>query len=263
MEDRKASIPMEVVDTDGNICSDIKVVLNKWKSDYSALLNQRDLNTCMSNFSSHADTGLQTKDTFNDFLLTEPISYQETLHAVETAKKGKSAGFDNLPVEAFLNKCSALFLFHMFDFCFKFGKTPDIWNKIINNPIPKSKMADHRDPLSYRGIALASVSYKLYCNILNDRLTQWVDDNDLLADEQNGFRKQRSTVDQLSTLTNIIDVRKRLKKSTFCAFIDFKKAYDTINRDVLWKKNLGILVWQKICVMLLNQFIQMSCVQLE
>ena len=53
------------------------------------------------------------------------------------------------------------------------------------------------------------MSYKLYCNILNDRLTQWVDDNDLLADEQNGFRKERSTVDQLSSLTNIIEVRKR------------------------------------------------------
>jgi hypothetical protein len=62
-------------------------------------------------------------------------------------------------------------------------------------------MADARDPLCYRGIALASVSYKLHCNILNDRLTQWVDDNDLLADEQNGFRKERSTVDQLSSLT--------------------------------------------------------------
>jgi hypothetical protein len=34
------------------------------------------------------------------------------------------------------------------------------------------------------------------------RLAQWVDDNNLLADEQNGFRKGRSTIYQLSTLTN-------------------------------------------------------------
>jgi hypothetical protein len=67
------------------------------------------------------------------------------------------------------------------------------------------------------------VSYKLYCNILNDRLTQWVDDNDLLADERNGFRKERSTVDQLYSLTNIIEVMKKLRKSSFCAIIDFKK----------------------------------------
>ena len=68
-----------------------------------------------------------------------------------------------------------------------------------NQSIPK---ADPRDPLCYRGIALAYASYKLYCNILNERLAQWVDDNNLLVDEQNGFRKGRSTIDQLSTLTN-------------------------------------------------------------
>jgi hypothetical protein len=40
----------------------------------------------------------------------------------------------------------------------------------------------------------------------------------------------RSSVDQIASLTNIIDVRKKLRISTFCAFIDFKKAYDAIDR---------------------------------
>ena len=41
---------------------------------------------------------------------------------------------------------------------------------------------------------------------------------------------------------NIIDTRKKLKTSTFCAFIDFKKAYDTINRSILWERlsDIGI-----------------------
>ena len=41
---------------------------------------------------------------------------------------------------------------------------------------------------------------------------------------------------------NIIDTRKKFKKSTFCAFIDFKKNYDTINRSILWKRlsDIGI-----------------------
>ncbi|MCG7891260.1 MAG: reverse transcriptase family protein, partial [Candidatus Thiodiazotropha endolucinida] len=66
--------------------------------------------------------------------------------------------------------------------------------------------------------------------------------NSIIVDEQNGFRKNRSTIDHLSTLTNIIDARKKMKQSTFAAFIDFRKAYDYINRDILWKKlfNLGI-----------------------
>ena len=85
-----------------------------------------------------------------------------------------------------------------------------------NQSIPK---ADPRDPLCYRGIALAYASYKLYCNILNERLAQWVHDNNLLADEQNGFRKGRSTIYQLSTLTNkdnnnITELRKILQNES-------------------------------------------------
>ena len=94
---------------------------------------------------------------------------------------------------------------------------------------------DPRDPLSYRGIALASSVYKIYCSVINERLSRWVEDNDKVTDEQNGFRRKRSTIDHVSSLTSLIETRKKLKKSTFCAFIDFKKAYDSINREQLWQ----------------------------
>ena len=63
--------------------------------------------------------------------------------------------------------------------------------------------------------------YKLYCHILNSRLSKWAEVNTKVADEQNGFRKGRSTIDQIMSLTNTVDTRKKLRKSTFCAFIDF------------------------------------------
>jgi hypothetical protein len=78
-------------------------------------------------------------DTFSDFILTEPISFAETISVIEKAKKGQSAGYDDLPAEAFINNCSALFLHHIFDFCFRFQKIPDVWNKIVINPIPNSQ----------------------------------------------------------------------------------------------------------------------------
>jgi hypothetical protein len=64
----------------------------------------------------------------------------------------------------------------------------------------------------------------------------------MLEDEQNGFRKRRSTIDQLSTLTNIVETRLKSKRSTFVAYINFSKAYDSVNRDILWKKlaNVGV-----------------------
>ena len=124
----------------------------------------------------------------------------------------------------------------MFNVCFDSGCVLSNWGKGIINPIPKSNTADPRDPLSYRGITLAPATYKLYCSILNERLSKWINRNDVLVDEQNGFRKTRCTIDHVSSLTNLIETRQKLKLSTFAAFIDFKKAYDSINQTLLWKR---------------------------
>ena len=66
--------------------------------------------------------------------------------------------------------------------------------------------------------------YKIYCSFINKRLSNWIESNDKLVDEQNGFRKGRSTNDQISALTNIIETRQKRKLSTFAEFIDFKKS---------------------------------------
>ena len=53
---------------------------------------------------------------------------------------------------------------------------------------------------------------------------------------RDGAQSINCTIDQLLALTNLVDIRKKLKQSTFTAFVDFKKAYDFINRDKLWKR---------------------------
>ena len=65
--------------------------------------------------------------------------------------------------------------------------------------------------------------YKLYCSILDRRLIIWAESNFKIIDEQNGFRKGRSPVGQLSSLTSIIETietRQKKKLPTYCAFID-------------------------------------------
>ena len=55
----------------------------------------------------------------------------------------------------------------------------------------------------------------------------------ILVEEQNGFRKGRSTIDQISSLSNILNTRKINRLSTYCAFIDFNKPYDYVDKDIL------------------------------
>ena len=164
------------------------------------------------------------------------ITMQEVRQGLKRMKKGKAVGFDEIPSEVLYSEHCIAFLRKLFSKCFETGKVPSSWGKGIINPIQKTSCDDSRDPSNYRGITITSSVYKLYCNILNERLSQWVENNNKLTDSQNGFRKTRSTIDQLSTLTNIIETRKLQKKQTFVCFVDFRKAYDTINRNILWQK---------------------------
>ena len=72
--------------------------------------------------------------------------------------------------------------------------------------------------------------------MLNNRLESWASQNNLLCDEQNGFRAGGNCIDLLSTLSNLAEYKIKSKKYLFVAFIDFFKAYDRINRDLHWSK---------------------------
>ena len=161
---------------------------------------------------------------------------------VDEAKKGNAVGIDEIPSKVLKNDTLFFFLRVLFNVCFHSRSAPSVWSKSTINPTPKSSQSDPRDLLSYRGIILVSSMYNMYSAVLNNRLSKWAEHNNKLADEQNGIRKTRRTIDQLTSLTNIIDTRKKLKLSTFCAFIDFRKAYDYINRTKLWNRlgDIGI-----------------------
>lgn len=178
---------------------------------------------------------------------------------MERAKLNKAAGVDQIPSEVLKNHASVLVLHSLFNVCFETGQVPTTWSRSIINPIPKSGNKDKRDPMSYRGITLASTMYKIYSSILNERIVKWTDDNDLIVEEQNGFRKKRSTVDHISSLTNVIETRKKSKKSTFCAFIDFRKAFDSIDRNLLWHKLSDIGMSTKMLSALKSLYSDISC----
>ena len=122
--------------------------------------------------------------------------------------------------------------------CFTTGKVPSAWLKGVVKPIPKSSTNDPLVPLNYRGICLLPTISKMYTDMLNRRLMLFCDINDLLNDEQNGFRKDRSCGDHLYGLTSIVRNRMNKKMDTFAAFIDFRKAFDFVDRNLLLYKLL-------------------------
>ena len=88
----------------------------------------------------------------------------------------------------------------------------------------------------YRGITLLSCIGKLFTGILNTRLNKWAEKNNVFDKYQYGFRENKSTVDALFILQNIVDVLFEKNKCLFVSFIDLRKAFDSANHQALWFK---------------------------
>ena len=109
--------------------------------------------------------------------------------------------------------------------------------KVDIKPIYKNK-GDKMDPKNYRPITILSCLGKLFTAVLSERLTKYFDDFFILNENQCGFRKGYSTLDNLFVLFNFFEILKNKKNKMFCAFIDFEKAFDKVWRDGLWYKLL-------------------------
>jgi hypothetical protein len=102
-------------------------------------------------------------------------------------------------------------------------------------PLFKNKGSKY-DPNSYRGVTLISCISKVFSAVLNNRLTKFSDEFELITYAQAGFRKGFPTNDNISILHALISIYFSFGKKLFCSFIDFKSAFDTVWRIGLWQK---------------------------
>ena len=117
----------------------------------------------------------------------------------------------------------------LFNYVFDNEVWPDRWSQGII--IPLHKQDSPTNPGNYRPITLLSIMQKLFGYIMNQRLMKWSEAHSKLSDAQGGFRWDRSTVDQILILREILQIRKEEKLETIATFIDIRKAYDKIWRE--------------------------------
>ena len=77
---------------------------------------------------------------------------------------------------------------------------------------------------------------KLYSNILDNRLRPWTEENNIINENQFGFRENKSTIDCLYILQAIVNRQLNKKKKIYCTFVDFKNAFDLVYRNGIWFK---------------------------
>ncbi len=227
----------DIVDEDGNVITDETLKTERWRQYFDELLNDGRNEMTDSNFNTEKiDKPDELLNQLHQQVLNRKISVDEVKRALQETKNGKAPGYDEIPAEILRCGNMPYILCNLFNVCFNTGNIPAAWRKSIITPIPKPGNTIHNEPKHFRGITLACTMYKVYCSVLNTRISTWAEETGILHDEQNGFRKSRSCIDHLSTLTTIVETRKSLNQQTFAAFIDFSKAYDTIDRRRLWGK---------------------------
>ena len=263
----------------GEISYEYETILRKWKDDFSNLLlneisdlfleNTRklleDWEDQMENMNIDTDNNSTQNQTVDqsDILLNTEISIEELNSALKSAKANKATGIDNLPNE--ILKCERIkeLILKLFQKCFESGTLPSMWNLSIIHPILK-KGKDYRDPLSYRSISLMSTVAKIFNSLICERLTEFLDSNELLCEEQNGFRKLRSCVDHIYNLYTVLREQKNNNLPTFLCYVDFAKAFDSVNHDLLFAKLLSIGVMGKIYKVIKSMYEKLkSCVKID
>ena len=95
---------------------------------------------------------------------------------------------------------------------------------------------------------------KLFTAVVNEHLTSYLESTGTIGDEQGGFRAGCSTLDHIFVLHNIIQVYTAHKKKLYCAFIDYKKAFDMVDRCSLWSKLIAAGINGKVLTVIYNLY---------
>ena len=168
-----------------------------------------------------------------DPILDRAITVEEVEKSIKHLKKGKSPGEDYILSE-FIDYGKEHFKQILADLLNKLyvnGYFPEKWSTGVIVPIYKK--GDKSDPSNYRGITLTSSMSKLMTYLLNERLLQWLDYHKLSSQHQFAYKPGYSTIDAVYVLQSVIAQNKPV---TFCAFIDFSKAFDKVVRSILYNK---------------------------
>ena len=83
---------------------------------------------------------------------------------------------------------------------------------------------------------MTSIFSRTYSHILDNCLRTWAEDINILNVCQFGFMQNKSNIDCLFILQSIVNNQLYRKKKLYCAFIDFKKAFDLVYRNGIWYK---------------------------
>ncbi|KAL1447078.1 hypothetical protein WDU94_005521 [Cyamophila willieti] len=220
---------LNIIETKEGTCLKSKAEqLVRWKEHFDNLLNQdAQLELQELQISLHQKTS-------SDLIINdEPPTEAEIVKALSQLKNNKSPGEDLITAELLKGgeHITVNILHLLFDKIWSEKTLPEDWKH--STVVPIHKKGSKRKCDNFRGISLLAVTGKLLSRILYNRIFPLIES--YIDDTQCGFRGGHSTIDMVFAARQTIE--KTLEQDThICiAFVDISKAFDSVNRDALFK----------------------------
>ena len=222
MRDSGKKAPLYLKNKNGDLIGSSEGKLSRWMEHFDEVLNGE-------NDQEHDEIEEVNKD--EQTIIREPTD-REIEEECKKLKNNRSCGENGIPAEI-LKHVGGNYkqrLCALIRKIWSMEQMPQQWKCALICPIPKK--GDRRECENYRGISLLDVSYKLIARVIRNRLRTY--HNRLVGEYQGGFREGRSTTDQIFTLKMIQSQAYEQNLSLHVLFVDFMKAYDSVDRSKLY-----------------------------
>jgi ribonuclease HI len=214
------------------------------KTSNSQNFNEKFLNHIKENNLENNPSRIEGNYNVELKIINEIFNLNELKQAIRSAKNNKSPGDDRIPYELLkhLHKNALRTLLSFYNELWSEGIVPSDWNHAIILPLLKPNK-DATKPESYRPISLTATLCKVMEKMVANRLQWYLEKNNLITLNQSGFRKHKSTIDQILKLQDTILKKLKNKEQVLAIFIDFERAYDMLHVPTLLQKlqKLGIV----------------------
>lgn len=204
--------------------------------------------------SSELDNSDKDNNQISSFVLLDTC-HKEVENTLMSLDSGSAPGWDGIPTH-FLKQAKEIvvpLICDLANLCFRTGVFPYVLKRSIVTPVYKS--GDRDDANSYRPIAVLSSISKIIEKLINSRIISYLNKYNILSSSQYGFRKGMSTQDAIMELTSTIT--KEVDKGNKCltAFLDLKKAFDTVSIPILIRR-LNCAGFRGFALSLLSSYLQ-------
>ncbi|BHF66062.1 hypothetical protein SprV_0200907600 [Sparganum proliferum] len=202
-------------------------ILQRWAEHFRGVLNRP------SAISDAAIDRLPQVET--NVHLDLPPSLQETIRAVQQLSSGKAPGSDAMPAEVYKHGGPQLMdhLTAIFQEMRRQGAVPQDFKDATIVHLYKRK-GNRQVCDNHRGISLLNIVGKIFARILLNRLNNHLEQG-LLPESQCGFRRHRGTTDMIFAARQLQEKCQEMRTHLYSTFVDLTKAFDTVNREGLWK----------------------------